>query len=312
MTKIAEAPRWLVWLAFANIYIVWGSTYLAIVFGLDGIPPFILSFLRFLTAGVILFGWCLFKGESLPTLRNISQNAACGTLMLVGGSGLVTWAEQYISSGSAAILIATEPFWFVLLDKKCWATYFSHKLIVWGLLIGFAGVILFFVLPGKASLMASSEEHLIAYLVLLGSSVLWVVGSLLSKNTNTPKDSTVMTTAQQLMAAGVVSFVISLFTQEWPGFSLTDVSLKAWGGLAFLIIMGSLVAYLSFVWLISVRPPALVSTHTYINPVVAVLLGGLFAAEQITLGQVAALGVILVGVLLTNIPGYKKQLVPAS
>ncbi len=309
MTKTAKAPRWLIMVAFANIYLVWGSTYLAIVFGLDGIPPFILSFLRFLTAGVILFIWCLCKGEFLPTLRNFSLNAACGTLMLVGGSGLVTWAEQYISSGSAAILIATEPFWFVLLDKKCWSTYFSHKLIIWGLIIGFAGVLLFFILPGKASLMSGSEEHVIAYLVLLGSSVLWVVGSLLSKNTGGQKDSTVMTTAQQLLAAGLVSFVISLFTNEWPGFSVAEVSVKAWGGLAFLIIMGSLVAYLSFVWLISVRPPALVSTHTYINPVVAVLLGGLFAAEHITLGQLAALGVILLGVLLTNIPGYRKQLV---
>ncbi|RDC66305.1 EamA family transporter [Adhaeribacter pallidiroseus] len=308
MAKTTKVPRWLVLVAFANIYLVWGSTYLAIVFGLDGIPPFILSFMRFLTAGVILFVWCLFKGEPLPTRRNFGLNAACGSFMLVGGSGLVTWAEQFISSGSAAILIATEPFWFVLLDKKCWSTYFSHKLIIWGLIIGFAGVILFFILPGKASLMSGSEEHLIAYLVLLGSSVLWVVGSLLSKNTGDQKDSTVMTTAQQLMAAGAVSFVISLFTQEWPSFSLAEVTVKAWGGLAFLIIMGSLVAYLSFIWLISVRPPALVSTHTYINPVVAVLLGGLFAAENITLGQVAALGIILAGVLLTNIPGYKKQL----
>jgi len=310
--QTAEAPRWLVVLAFINIYIVWGSTYLAIVFGLDGIPPFILSFMRFLTAGIILFGWCLLKGESFPSRRNVSRNAVCGTLMLVGGSGLVTWAEQYIPSGSAAILIATEPFWFVLLDKKCWATYFSHKLIIGGLLIGFTGVILFFVQPGKAGSLSGSEEHVLAYLVLLGSSVLWVVGSLLSKNSGDQKDSTVMTTAQQLMAAGVVSFSISLFTQEWPDFSLAEVSLKAWGGLLFLIVMGSLVAYLSFVWLISVRPPALVSTHTYINPVVAVLLGGLFAAERITWGQVAALVIILVGVLLTNIPSYKKQLVTAD
>ncbi|QNF33293.1 EamA family transporter [Adhaeribacter swui] len=312
MHKTAEAPRWLVWLAFANIYLVWGSTYLAIVFGLDGIPPFILSFMRFLTAGVILFIWCLLKGESVPSVRNLSLNAVCGTLMLVGGSGLVTWAEQYISSGSAAILIATEPFWFVLLDKKCWSTYFSHKLIIGGLVIGFTGVILFFVLPGKASGMPASEEHVLAYLVLLGSSVLWVVGSLLSKRTDNQQDSTVMTTAEQLMAAGVVSFIISLFTAEWSGFSVATVSVKAWGGLAFLIVMGSLVAYLSFVWLISVRPPALVSTHTYINPVVAVLLGGLFAAESITPGQVAALVIILIGVLLTNIPNYKKQLVTTA
>ncbi len=97
MNKTAEAPRWLVILAFVNIYLVWGSTYLAIVFGLDGIPPFILSFMRFLTAGLILLGWCLYRKESLPTLQNFSWNAACGTLMLVGGSGLVTWAEQYIS-----------------------------------------------------------------------------------------------------------------------------------------------------------------------------------------------------------------------
>ncbi|QMU29096.1 EamA family transporter [Adhaeribacter radiodurans] len=310
MSQKTAAPRWLVLVAFANIYIVWGSTYLAIVFGLDGIPPFILSFLRFLSAGIILFGWCLLKKESFPAWKNLGRNTICGTLMLVGGSGLVTWAEQFISSGSAAIIIATEPFWFILLDKKCWSTYLSHKLIIAGLLIGFLGVILFFVQSGNTA--STSSGQLTAYLVLLGSSVLWVVGSLLSKSKTSKQDSTIMTTAEQLMAAGVVSLLISLLTQEWPGFSFAEVSLRAWGGLLFLIVMGSLVAYLSFIWLISVRPPALVSTHTYINPVVAVLLGGLFAAEKINLLQIGALLVILVGVLLTNIPGYKKQLLPSD
>ncbi|PSR53104.1 EamA family transporter [Adhaeribacter arboris] len=310
MSQKTAAPRWMVLVAFANIYIVWGSTYLAIVFGLDGIPPFILSFLRFLTAGLILFSWCLLKGEAFPTFKNWGRNTLCGSLMLVGGSGLVTWAEQFISSGSAAIIIATEPFWFILLDKKCWSTYFSQKLIIAGLLIGFFGVILFFVQSGNAA--SSSSAQLTAYLVLLGSSVSWVVGSLLSKRGTGNSDSTIMTTAEQLMAAGMVSLLISLFTKEWPGFSFAEVSLQAWGGLLFLIVMGSLVAYLSFVWLISVRPPALVSTHTYINPVVAVFLGGLFAAEKITLVQVGALLVILLGVLLTNIPGYKKQLLPSE
>ncbi len=232
--------------------------------------------------------------------------------MLVGGSGLVTWAEQYISSSSAAILIATEPFWFVLLDRKCWSTYFSQKLIVAGLLIGFIGVILFFVQPGQASTTAGKSAPILAYLVIQLSAVLWVVGSLISKRHATSKDSTIMTTGQQLLAAGLVSLGVSFFTNEWPGFHLAEVSAKAWGGLLFLIVMGSLVAYLSFVWLISVRPPALVSTHTYINPVVAVLLGSLFAAEKFTLIQGVALLIILTGVLLTNIPGYKKQLMPAE
>ena len=301
-----SVPQWLVILAFANIYILWGSTYLAIMYGLEGMPPFILGSFRYLSAGIILLGWCLFKGEKSPGTQHVLKNAGSGIVMLVGGSGLVAWSEQFVSSGQAAIVIATEPFWFLVLDKKNWRMNFSDKFTLTGLVTGFAGIVLFLLWSGSSHEQEQTKFNLLAALVLLGSAVLWVVGSLFSKNNPSP-GSTFMNAGIQLFAAGLFSSLIALIVGEWNAFSFVAVPLQAWAGLAFLIIMGSVVAYVSFVWLISVRSPALVSTHTYINPVVAVILGWLFIHEKISLLQVLAMFIILGGVLLINLKNYKRS-----
>ncbi|KAA2243212.1 EamA family transporter [Chitinophaga agrisoli] len=304
--RTEASPQWLVVLAFIAIYIIWGTTYMAIAFGLQGFPPFVLTAFRGIIAGTLLISWCLLRGEKLPSLAVIGNSSVSGILMLVGGTGLVTWAEQYVNSGYAAIIMATEPFFFVLLDKKQWGNYFSNRWVLTGLLVGFAGMLLFFhYTSGSTQQTNDGAMLLIGNLVLLLGAILWVVGSLYAKNKIDHSHSNTLTTGLQLLAAGLFSGLTAAFTGEWSGFSIAAVPVAAWGGLLYLITMGSLVAYMAFTWLITIRPPALVSTHTYVNPVVAVFVGWIFANEQITWLQIMALLIILAGVLLTNVPNYK-------
>lgn len=298
----------LVVLAFLAIYIVWGTTYVAILFGLEGFPPFLLSAFRFGIAGLLMLGWCVLRSERLPALRECKVPIIGGIIMLVGGSGLVTWAEQYVTSGQAAIVIATEPFLFLLLDKKRWAFYFTGKRIIAGLLLGFSGIVLFFLFAAApAGRVVAAPWKLIGYAVLFISALLWVGGSLYTKSRAPERLSNTSTTAVQLLAAGLFSALVGAGTGEWKLFSLTAVSAKAWGGLLYLIVMGSLVAYLAFTWLLSIRPPALVSTHTYVNPVVAVIIGWFVAHEPITPVQIGALFLILAGVMLVNKKSSPKE-----
>jgi len=299
--KDKAVPPLLIAFAFFNIYVIWGSTYLAVAYGLKGFPPFILVGLRYLAAGVIMLAWCKIKREKLPETRFMLKQALSGTLMLVGGTGMIAWAEQYISSGQAAILVATEPLMFLLIDRKRWAQYFSNKYILAGLITGFTGIFLFLRLG--VAVVNPSPMATIASIVVLFGAMLWVFGSLITKDSK-GKSSTVMNASIQLLAAGIASAIIAFCKSEQVGFSFSNVTLQAWGGLVFLIIMGSLVAYLSFVWLIGIKPPAIISTHTYVNPVVAVFLGWLLINESVNMAQLLSLVVILVGILLVNVPGY--------
>ena len=305
MSFIKNKTAFVTILAFASIYIIWGSTFLAISFGLEGFPPFILSGFRFFIAGLLLFVWRKAKNETTASVVAWKKNAITGILILTGGTGLVAWGEQYVSSTEAAIAIATGPFWFIALDKKNWNYYFSNKTIVSGLIIGFAGFILF--LQGSVSATENQSAggyKILAFIVLAISSVAWVLGSLYSKN-NPAKQSTFMNISQQLIVAGIASLLIALFRGEWFEFSLNAVPLQAWFGLLFLIFFGSIAAYISYIWLLSVKDAVLVSTHTYINPIVAVFAGWIVAGEFISPLQFLGLGIILSGVLLTNAAKYK-------
>lgn len=295
--------RLLLIFAFFNIYIIWGSTYLAVAFGIKGFPPFILVGLRYLIAGLVLLAYCKLKSEKFPPVKLIWKQALSGILMLVGGTGMIAWAEQYISSGQAAILIATEPLWFLVLDRKRWAEYFSDKYILSGLIIGFTGIFLF--LKADHLQVNRSGIGLIATIIVLMSAIWWVIGSLIINN-NKGNSSIIMNSSLQLLPAALISGLIAVFTGEFMHFSFANIPLESWLGLLFLIIFGSFAAYLSFIWLITTHPPALVSTHTYVNPVVAVFLGWLFAHEHLVKGQLAGLVIILLGIILVNVPEYRK------
>lgn len=301
MNKTGVSRFWLV-LAFIAVYFVWGTTYLANLYALEALPPFIISALRYLIAGLILALVAYGKKQIFPTGEEVRDLAISGILMLVGGSGLVVVAEQYITSGSAAVIVATEPLWFVLLDHRRWKLYFSDKKIIAGLLIGFAGIVLFAQFTHADTVHEShAANQLIGVAIVLAGAILWVSGTLFASRRIKPGRYSLWHTTIQLLAASLFAAILAMINGEWQVFVWQVVPLSAWGGLAFLIIFGSLIAYLAFAWLVTVQPPAIVSTHTYINPLIAVLIGWLAVGEQVTSLQIVALAIVLAGVILTQL-----------
>jgi drug/metabolite transporter (DMT)-like permease len=293
-------------LAFAAIYIVWGSTFFAVQVALKSFPPFLLSTLRFLFAGTVLLIYCFVTRAKMPSRIDIQKNALCGLVLFIGGVVSVVWAQQYISSSLASIIITT-PFWFVLLDKKQWSYYFSSKWIIAGLITGLVGVML--LVGFKKGRAGSGDEYmqLLSILCMIGGSFLWVSGSLFLKY-NPSKTSAYVNTSIQLLAAGIFCLLISWFRNEPQQLVIAAIHPAAIVALCYLSIVSTLITFMAFVWLIKVRPPAIVSTYSYVNPLVAVLLGWAFAGESISFLQIIALLTILCGVLLVNIPKYKQSI----
>jgi drug/metabolite transporter (DMT)-like permease len=304
MPAPAPPSRLLIILAFIAVYFIWGSTYLAVRFGLSGFPPFILVSMRYIVAGMLMLAYCKLKGEALPPLKLLNRQAVSGILMLVGGTGMVAWAEQYITSGQVAVLIAAQPLWFLVLDKANWRQYFSEKYIISGLLVGFLGIFLFMKLGHEE--VKESSMNIIAMIGVQIGAMLWVVGSIITKK-HKGNSSVIMNSSIQLIAASAFSALVALLAGEYTGFSFSHVPVNAWLGVIFLITFGSLVAYLAYIWLLGHVAPALISTYTYVNPVVAVFLGWALADEKFYSGQLIGLAVILVGILLVNVPGYRKS-----
>ncbi len=307
----------LVILAFLAIYFIWGTTYLANLFGLQGMKPFVLSTLRYGLAAIILLVWCLIKRLTLPSPRQLKVLVVSGLLMLGGGAGFVVIGEQYISSGHTAVVIATEPLLFLLLDKKGWRSNFSNKWMITGLALGFIGIALFsrFSNVGDTATVSTAANTTLTtipdsikgtFLVFL-STFFWVGGTLYARKRQSNEHfSPIVGTAVQHIAAAIACFAIAFSLGEWNGFTPSAIPHQAWGALAFLVVMGSLVAFSAFSWLVKVRPPAQVSTHTYVNPVVAVIIGGLIAREHIGTMQILSLVMVLAGVVLTSV---KKRVV---
>ena len=296
---------WGVFFAFAAIYIIWGSTYLVILFAIKTMPPVFMSAIRFMAAGLVLYLYAMCKGERQPDFTSFIKNALCGILLLFGGTVAVAWAEQYIASSVTAIIVTSVPFWFVLLDKRQWSWYFSNKQIISGLLIGFTGVLLLLSFKNHGLPGVSSSQQLAGIAIIIAGGIAWTAGSLFSKY-YPARNSLLMNGAIQLLVAGFFSLMVSVFTGESRHFSFVQVQTESWLALLYLTVMGSLLAYLCYLWLLKVKPAAQVSSYVYVNPIVAVLLGAVFAGENISHVQVLALAVILCGVLLVNLPRYKK------
>lgn len=290
--------------AFAAIYIIWGSTYTAILIAIREIPPLLMAGIRFFTAGVILYLFSRMRGEATPHISSVSKISFSGILMLVGGTGTVAWVEQYIPSGLAAIIVAAVPLWFVLFDRQHWKENFSNKWIISGLVIGFLGVIL--LVADKSVLDIHGDKmKLISIIVLLAGGVSWAIGSLYSKYTPV-EGSAGMKAAIQMMTAGICSWIIGVAMGEFPQANWSSISTNAILAVVYLIVFGSLIAYMAYIWLLGVRPPALVGTYAYVNPVVAVFLGWVVADETLNRQQMIALFVILSGVLLVQFSKRKN------
>jgi len=302
---VKKTPGSLVIASFAAIYIIWGSTYLAILIGLETIPPFFLAGTRFLTAGLLLLAYAFYKGEKLPDTTSLLRIGLAGILMLYIGNGTVTWVEQHLPSGLAAIIVATVPLWLVILDRGQWKFYFSNIQIIGGLLVGFAGVILLFA-GNAAGDLFSDPLKFVSLLVLMGGIVSWSIGTLFSKY-KPMQGSTTMKVAVQSITAGLFFIPTGFISGEHEGFSISDVSTNSLLALFYLTFFGSILAYLAYMWLLSVKPASLVGTYAYVNPVVAVFLGWLIAAEQISMQQAIGLGVIILGLIIVNMSKEKKS-----
>ncbi len=267
-----------VWTALLALYIVWGSTYLAIRVAIETIPPFFHAGIRFLVSGLILLIWQWAVGQALPTRRQWRDTAIIGVLLLLGGNGLVSWAEQFIPSGIAALVVASSPMFLVIGEairpngvKPNWQG-------IVGLLIGFAGI---FILIGPAEVTGNASKlNPFGVVALLAACLLWATGSMVSKSVDLPKSSLMNTGAQMLMGS-VGLFIVSLATGELNGWDAAAVSSRSLLGLSYLILVGSLIGFASYGWLLQNAPISLVSTYAYVNPIVAVFLGTWLANEPL-------------------------------
>jgi len=299
-------------LAFAALYIIWGTTYLVIVIGLEDFPPFFLAALRFTIAGFLLIGYCFYKRDDVPTTAAILKNSLLGIIILSGGQGILIWAEQYIASGYAAILVATLPIWYVLIDKKQWSVCFSNPYIVTGILIGFLGILLLFKDHLLTPTISEKEQMgLLASLGVLFSAICWVSGSLYYRYRPT-KGTIFSNLGWQLLGAAVFSFVLSFFLGELTNFTFARVSWESWSAVFYLAIGGSIVAFVSYTWLLTKKPSAVVGTYAYINPVIAVFIGWLWADEIIALHQLIGMVIILISAAIVNLSKYKVLQAPKS
>jgi len=303
-----SASPLMVILAFAIVYLVWGSTYFFIQMAVKGFPPFILGAFRFILAGLLMAGWCIIKGEKLFAIRGIKHAAISGILLLFFGNGIIIWVEQSMPSAMVAITVSSAPLWFVLLDKPKWSENFRSKSIIAGMLIGLAGVILLFSeqISQIFSMPESTPVKMSSMILLLFAAIAWAGGSLYSKY-RSAEGSIIVSTTWQIMAAGI-AFIPGIFIRdEFSAFQWSEVSSDSWFALVYLVSMGSIAGFSAYVWLLQVRTAMQVSTYAYVNPVVAVLLGVFFANEKITGIQIAGLVIILGSVLLINMARYRRE-----
>lgn len=293
-----------IWLALLALYIVWGSTYLGIKVAIETIPPFFHASIRFLISGMILVIWQRSAGHAMPTRKQWVSAAIIGTLLLLGGNGLVSWAEQFIPSGIAALIIGSMPMFLVVAEalrpngvKPTWRA-------IIGLLIGFVGI---FILVGPAEISGSSTKlNTFGVIALLGACVTWASGSVYSKTADLPKSSLMNTGAQMLMGS-VSLLIVSLLTGELHGWDIAAISSRSIYGLTYLILVGSLVGFASYGWLLQNAPISLVATYAYVNPIVAVFLGNWIGNEPLEPRIWIAAAIIIGSVIFIN-TGSKPQI----
>lgn len=296
------SPRTQVLLAFALVYVIWGSTYLAIRFAVETMPPFLMAGVRFLIAGGILYLWMRLSGAERPKVIHWRSALVVGGLLLLCGNGVVSWAEQQVPSGLAALLVAAVPLWMALFDWLRPGGVRPNGLTILGLVIGFAGVAL---LATQAE-SSGAGPHVIGILALILASSCWAIGSLYARTAPFPKTE-LLGTGMEMLGGGVLLVVVATATGEWGSVHLARISTQSVLALAFLIIFGSLVAFSAYVWLLHHVPAAHVSTYAYVNPVVAVFLGWAFANEAVTWVTLVSAAIIISAVALITVARARSE-----
>lgn len=285
--------RGMVVLAFATVYLVWGSTYAAIMFAIETLPPMLMAGVRFLIAGGLLYGWLRMRGAPRPGRVEWRVAAIVGVLLLTVGNGAVVWAEQIVASGPAALMVATVAFWMVLLEWLRPGGVRPTFGVVAGLVVGFIGLAVL-VAPGE---LGGGGIDLLGAGVLLVGTLAWAVGSIYSRGAPRAR-STLQAAAMQMLAGGAALLLVGLVMGEPAAMRLGEASMRSWLGLGYLIVFGSLIGFTAYAYLLRVSTPAKVATYAFVNPVVAMLLGWAVVSEPLTVRMAVAMAVIVGAVAL--------------
>lgn len=305
--RIVDRRALLIPAAFAAVYVIWGSTYLAIRYAVEDMPPFLMASARWIVAGVILYAWRRAAGDPRPTLKNWRAASIVGVALILGGNGLVSWAEIWVPSSLAALIIAGVPLWFALFvwyrdgvppTPRIWT----------GIALGILGVAVLFG-PAVREGLDGSTAFLFGIVAILVACISWAAGSVYSKKAPLPK-SALQAASMQMIAGSVALALVGLGRGEASAVDVAAVSLKAWLSWGFLVVFGSIVAFSAYVWLLQVVRTELVATYAFVNPIVAVILGVAFAGEAFGLGTLVASALIVVGVALVVTGGRKQPAAP--
>jgi len=281
-------------IAFAAIYVIWGSTYLAIRFAVETLPPFLMLAARFGVAGLLLYWWLRLRGLPRPPGQEWIGSMAVGGLLLVGGTGAVAWAEQWIPSGLAALIVAIVPMWMVLLDWLRPGGQRPTGPVVAGLVMGLAGVML---LVGPIELGGGGRMQYLGAAAVVAGTVSWATGSVFGSSFRVPSVPR-MAAALQMTMGGALLLTLGTLRGEWSQVDPAGISMRSGLSLLYLIVFGSIIAFAAYVYLLRVSTPARVGSYAYVNPVVAVFLGWALADEPVTGRTLLAAAVIITGVVL--------------
>ncbi|MDX2127475.1 MAG: EamA family transporter [Chloroherpetonaceae bacterium] len=289
-------------LSFAAVYIIWGSTYLAIHYAVETIPPLLQSSFRFICGGIILFIWATIQRAPMPSLNEWLGAGGIGFLLLFCGNGSVSIAEKTVPSGLVALIVSISPVWVVAIDW--FKTKSVPKIVTFlGLFLGCLGIYLL-CQPLLSVSQANFKTQGIAIMLLIFATLTWSLGSVYSKSITQPKNPA-MSSAAQMLCAGVLLFVFAFVKGDWASFKASEVTLQSWLGLSYLIVFGSLIAYTAYTWLVKNAKPSHVVTYAYVNPIVAVFLGWLIAGEGVTPQTVIAGTCCVASVVLMSLDKNK-------
>jgi len=298
-----HATRASVIAAFAAVYVVWGSTYLAIRYAVQTMPPLLMAGARFSVSGAMLYGWARVRGAPRPNAAEWRVAALTGVLMLCLGNGSVGWAEQRIPSALAALIVAVVPLWMVLFDWVMPGGRRPTLAVVAGVLVGLAGLV---VLVGPEQIGAGEPVDVVGALVLVAASMAWAFGSVYNKRGARPESAT-MSTGLQMLGGSVALVASGLALGEGHQAAITHISAASWAGWLYLVTFGSLIGFTAYIYLLKEVSPAKASTYAYVNPVVALLLGWAIAGESITPRTLVAGAIILGGVALITVAGRAAE-----
>ena len=302
MSADTYPAKWKTLLAFAVIYLVWGSTFLAIRVGVHEVPPFLFAAMRFSVAGLVLFLWMLFQGEPLPDLRQWMSASLLALLIFVGDYGLLFWAEQRVPSGIAAVMLGTIPAFMALAEIIFLRTQKLTLRLALALLIGMGGVA---VLTSHSFRLGGTAVETTGAVALIFGAICWSTASALARKLPLPT-SKVMSSGAQMFAGGILLAFASALRGEVYGFRPETVSSGAWLALLYLIVAGSIVGFTAYVWLLHHESPTKVGTYAYVNPVVAVLVGYFFGGESLGLRTILGSLCVLVSVVVITTTQVKK------